>query len=156
MKLFRAIFLFCLMICGGVSRLWAQGQCWVTFLGAELAFGSYSPIDAFPVDSAGAIGILCNPATEGLIRIDLSPGNGSYASRIMIFGAEQLRYNLYLDSARTIVWGDGTGGTGHLTLTKQKGSWLLELPTIYGRIPPGQDVAAGGPYSDTITVTVNW
>ena len=71
----------------------------------------------------------------------------------MVSGAEKLNYNLYLDAARTSTWGDATAAT----------SWFMESNatgkpvtlTVFGRIPPGQDVAAGI-YTDTIIVTIQF
>lgn len=155
MKLLKAGFLvFCLSLAFG-REAWAQGQCWFTAPPGPVSFGPYSPLDSAPLDSSAAIGIQCNPGSGGLITVDLSPGNGTYANRFMLSGAQRLYYNLYLDAARTVVWGNGTGGTGRFTTNKPKNDWLtLNIP-VYGRIFPGQDVLPGN-YLDTITVTINW
>jgi spore coat protein U-like protein len=64
-----------------------------------------------------------------------------------------LQYNLYLDAARTAIWGDGTGGTqSYTTASPPSGTQVV---TIYGRIVAGQDVAAGG-FADTVTAIVNF
>ncbi|NNC64112.1 MAG: spore coat protein U domain-containing protein [Gammaproteobacteria bacterium] len=62
-------------------------------------------------------------------------------------------YNLYSNPARTLVWGDGTGGS--LTVFRSKprpGRQNFSLP-VYGRIPPTQSVSPGL-YSDDIIVTI--
>jgi spore coat protein U-like protein len=64
-------------------------------------------------------------------------------------GGNRLDYNLYLDAARTIVWGDGTNGTATYTATPIDGQ-VVSIP-VYGRIPPRQNVAAGS-YGATIRV----
>jgi spore coat protein U-like protein len=71
----------------------------------------------------------------------------------MIFGSSHLNYNLYLDSAYTQIWGDGTGGT--VTKSDNIGGLLGSSIsyTVYGRLPGGQNVPAGV-YSDTVFVTV--
>jgi spore coat protein U-like protein len=80
----------------------------------------------------------------------LSTGSsGSYAARTLRSGAFELPYNLYLDAARTQVWGDGSAGT--FTDSPNPGNVTRTIP-VYGRIPPLQDAAAGT-YSDTIVVT---
>jgi spore coat protein U-like protein len=59
-----------------------------------------------------------------------------------------LRYQLYVDSARTRVFGDGTRGTEGLVFPQQQ-----RTQHIYAEMPGGQS----GPeddYSDTIVITV--
>lgn len=155
MKPLKAAFLVILLSLGAGRELRAQGQCSFTAIPGPFSFGPYSPLGPSPLDSAATIGIQCNPGSSGLISVDLSPGNGSYAARFMLSGSERLYYNLYLDAARTVVWGNGTGGTGHFTVNKPKGDWLYATITVYGRVFPGQDVLPGL-YQDTITVTINW
>jgi spore coat protein U-like protein len=67
-----------------------------------------------------------------------------------------LDYQLYVNTARTTVWGDGTGGTA----TVQDG-YLLGVGSetrsypVLGRIPGGQNVPVGS-YADSIVVTVDF
>jgi spore coat protein U-like protein len=63
---------------------------------------------------------------------------------------------LYTTAAYSNVWGDGSGST-----TLVNGGALLSIGTnetdytVYGRIPAGQDSAAGI-FMDTIVVTLNY
>lgn len=125
------------------------------------AFGSYYPLSGNAVNTSSTITVSCS----GLIglqvsaEVQLSTGaGGSFATRRMASGVNTLQYNLYRDSGRTTLWGDGTGGSTSL-------SYLLLLPllgndsrtdTIYGRIPGGQTGVAPGNYTDTITVTIEY
>jgi len=116
-----------------------------------VSFGSYNVFASTPLDSTGSVTYQCTPL--GLtITITLDRGSASsFNPRRMLRGGQALTYNLYLDPARVLIWGDGTGGT-------QTYSALIGLPLnvvvpVYGRIPPGQDVAVGA-YADTITVTI--
>ena len=70
-------------------------------------------------------------------------------------GGWNLNYNLYTNSARTIVWGDGTGGSSAQTLSGGTVSGGLRRfsRTVYGRIAAMQNVGAAS-YSDTIVMTV--
>lgn len=70
----------------------------------------------------------------------------------MLKGSEPLNYNLYLDSARTTIWGNGTSGTSFITTSPAVANNDL---TVYGRTLLGQNVSAGI-YSDSVTVTVEW
>jgi spore coat protein U-like protein len=68
--------------------------------------------------------------------------------------ANSLGYNLYLDAARILVWGDGTGGTSrHGPVAPQLG--VPNTLTIYGRIPARQTSPVGA-YTDTVTATINF
>ncbi len=68
--------------------------------------------------------------------------------------AEGLNYNLYLDAARTTIWGDGTGGTQVYSNANPPNNTNVTV-TIYGRIPASQDVSAGS-YTNTVTATINF
>lgn len=73
-------------------------------------------------------------------------------------GSNPLSYNLYTNSSRTTIWGDGTGGTSIISrnfILGLLGSITL-TNNVYGRLPAGQTTAAVGSYGDTITVTVNY
>lgn len=44
--------------------------------------------------------------------VTLSTGiSGTYAARTMVSGPNTLTYNMYVDTARTQIWGDGSPGT---------------------------------------------
>lgn len=129
----------------------ANAQCSATTLG--VAFGGYDPFSGASVDSTGTVTVTCLVINS--YSVALSRGSsGSYSPRTLVSGGNALDYNLFLNSSRSTIWGDGTGGTGVIS-----GSiGLLLLPnnhTIYGRIPGGQNPAAGS-YADTITVTVTY
>ena len=114
------------------------------------AFGSYDTFATAPLDGSSTITYQCPPGQP--IRITLDAGSaGTFASRAMRQGAEVLLYNLYLDAARTVVWGDGTGGSSiGPGVTTRAGRTTTAW--VFGRIPPGQD-AVPGAYGDTIRVT---
>ncbi len=116
-----------------------------------LAFGVYDPLAAAPTDSSSTMSYRC-PAGQPL-RIALDAGlAGTFDARALTMGSERLRYNLYLDAARTIVWGDGTGGSQVGPGVTTHGAGGTVTTYVFGRIPAGQDVAAGT-YADTIRVT---
>lgn len=120
-------------------------------------FGAYDPRAASPDDGTGAIDISCHPRDQS-VNIALSTGSsGSFWARRMSSGAAQLDYNLYTATSRTIVWGDGSGGTSTVTLTEGNvsGGRRRFSADIFGRIPALQNVPAGS-YVDTIVVTVTF
>ena len=61
-----------------------------------------------------------------------------------------IAYQLYLDSARSQVWGDGATGAVH----GGTGTGANQAITVYGRVPAGQPLPAGGVYRDTVTATI--
>lgn len=131
--------------------------CTVTALPA--AFGGYNPLSATPTDNTGQITVTCTAVTSISVNysINLSTGgSGNFLPRKLAFGAARLNYNLYTNSARSIVWGDGSGGTG--TVSDNYALALLSVTrnyNVYARLPAQQNVAAGV-YTDSITVTVNY
>lgn len=121
-----------------------------------VSFGGYNVFSSASLDSTGSVSIVCHGIGAGdALTIDLSRGGASsYFPRSLSGGSGALSYNLFLDAARTVVWGDGTTGTGHFGPVTP-GEGVTATATIYGRIPARQN-AAVGVYADTITVTINF
>lgn len=138
---------------------WAAGECSVS--ATSLNFGNYNPLDLLPRDSSAAVNVSCNLllglslAVSYELRLSTGSGGG-YGLRTLVGPGTPLGYQLYLDPARLLVWGDGTAGTATVT-----DSFLLGLLgvnrqyPVYGRLPAGQQVA-GGLYADSITVTLDF
>lgn len=130
----------------------ASAQCVIDST-SGVAFGSYDPLSAAPLDTTGSITARCLVAL--LVTIDLGTGSSaSYAVRTLKSGTNVLSYNLYLDAARQTVWGNAAGnGTVHYgpALGLLSGATI----PIYARVAPNQDVAVGN-YTDTIVVTLNY
>ncbi len=125
----------------------AQALCTVTAL--PVVFGAYNPLSSQNVDGAGSVSIACVPASA--YAVSLNTGLGTYSARRMASGSYSINYNLYVDAARTVVWGDGSGST-----SKVSDSAASAIYPVYGRIPGSQSAAGVGAYSDTITVTVSF
>jgi spore coat protein U-like protein len=159
--------LLLLIACAGFApRAFAAEDCTVTASG--VAFGTYDPGSATPLDGQGTVQVDCrgNPL---LVTITLGTGgSGSYAARRMTNGTDNLFYNLYLDANRTVIFGNGTGGslsgtctTGEgfsspgCTSTNPSGSHRRAVRAIYGRVNASQNVGVGL-YTDTITYTVTF
>jgi spore coat protein U-like protein len=130
----------------------APAQCRVS-VESGVAFGPYNVFNTSHVDTTGQISWRCPGNSPVPVQITITRGaNGDATSRRLAMGGDFLRYDLYRDAARTIVWGDGTYG-GSYTAVYPGGGWIPV--SIYARIPKEQDVAAGT-YSDTITVVINF
>lgn len=118
---------------------------------SPLAFGTYEPGQTGALDGTAQLQVTCSLGTSYSIGLG-SGSSASPAQRTMTSAdAGQLVYNLYQDSARSIVWGNTTGSN---TVSGTYAAAQAPLP-VYGRIAGGQVVTAGG-YSDTITVTVTY
>lgn len=126
-----------------------------TISSAGVAFGGYNPRSASPDNGSATISLACATTVTAPV-VTLGTGqSGTYSPREMTSGGWTLNYNLYTNSARTIVWGDGTGGTVSLTLSGGTiiGGLRRFSRTVYGRIPALQNVGAGT-YGDTVVMTV--
>jgi spore coat protein U-like protein len=126
------------------------------------AFGGYTPFNSSATDSTGNVRVTCtSPLFISVLvsyTISLSTGgSASYSPRAMASGAHTLNYNLYTNTARTTVWGNGTSGTSTVSDSYSLvsfGSVSRDYP-VYGRIPALQNAFTGS-YTDTITVTLNY
>jgi spore coat protein U-like protein len=71
-------------------------------------------------------------------------------------GGVNLPYQLYTSATRTVIWGDGTGGSsavnGADSLPRDGGTTVF---TVYGQIAARQIVTPGA-YIDSILATVNY
>ncbi len=131
----------------------AQFRCRVSV--NPFAFGTYAPGNPAPHDITGNIDVRCM-GRPGFFVATLSTGSsGTFAQRQMLSGVTPMAYNLYRNAARTLVWGDGTGGSLPVFRIKwQNGRRDFRLP-VYGRIPPAQSVSPGL-YTDDIIVTIRF
>jgi len=118
-----------------------------------LAFGTYNPTSATPLDATTTLSVLCTVGTS--FTVGLSAGTAAGATvttRQMSNAANRLNYGLFQQAGRTTVWGN-TPGTN--TPPATTAPVIPTTLTVYGRVPASQNVPAGD-YTDTITVTVNY
>lgn len=152
---------------GLVAGLWANaafaacysaGACTCIVALTSVAFGTYDRMSPGATDTVGNLSISCvtaNPA-DSTFTVALSTGSsGDANARTMLKGASALHYNLYIDAARTVVWGDDSGGGQSITSSFPAASRAAKMFNIYGRIFALQNVVPG-PYRDSITVTVTY
>lgn len=137
----------------------ASHTCLVTSL--PVSFGVYDPLSVSALNGTGQIDVTCTlllgSSDSVAYSIQLSTGGaGSYSPRQMNGVGSPLNYNLYRDASRTLVWGDGSGGT----VTGSDSYTLGLVPelrsyVVYGRIDSGQGSAAGV-YADAVLVTLDF
>ncbi len=125
---------------------------------AGLAFGTYDPVVANAsanLDVDGTISTTCTNGSTATITLGqgANAGSGSTAAipvRRMLAGTTDfLSYELYTDGPRTTVWNDTTSGS------PVTGTGAPVSTTVFGRIPPGQNVRANS-YSDTVLATITF
>jgi spore coat protein U-like protein len=148
----------------GTQTAQAAVDCTVTASG--VAFGVYDPSLGTPDDSTGSVVVTCVYTGPGGVdtanyTVTFSTGTGgSYAPRKLTAGASRLDYNLFLDAARTQVWGNASSGTTIITGSLRVGpgngnGTRTATHVVYGRIPQLQDADTGN-YTDSILVTLTF
>ena len=95
-----------------------------------MSFGRYDPGERKPLDATGAVTVQCDELTSGeVISIELSRSRtGGFAPRTMVGvgNGTRFEYNLYIDAARTLIWGDGSSGTAVFrTRPEAIGCWSI-------------------------------
>lgn len=140
--------------------LWAAAACGITSSGGA-AFGNYDVLSPVPTDTLALVRVRCESVDPGNPNISLTlaigpGGTGSVNGRRMrhAAGTDSLGYGLFRDTGRSAVWGY-TPGVDTLTQTiKVQNNRTAEATfSVYGRIPPQQDVTPGS-YSDMVQVTL--
>jgi spore coat protein U-like protein len=121
-----------------------------------LNFGSYDPLGAHgsqELDATATLSLTCTRNSIATIAIDQgqNPAGGGL-SRRLASGEQRLDYEIYRDAARTQTWSSGTNAVRYVSAA---GISTSSDMMVYGRIPHGQEVAAGS-YSDVVTATVDF
>ena len=151
-----------LLVAIGAGAAAVSGSAWgmSCSVGATgVNFGVYNPLSGTPDAATGTVTVTCD-VLVGLLAswtVALNTGNsGSFVPRLLGSGSSHLTYNLYTSAAYSSIWGDGSGTT---TLVSDQRTLIvgsnISSYTVYGRIPAGQDAAAGT-YLDAIVVTVDY
>ena len=124
--------------------------------GSTLSFGTtINPIGAVPIDASSTLTVECTNSTTFTLSLNAGINAGgftNFSQRKLKNGSYTLSYQLYTDSGRTTVWGDGTGGSSTYGGT---GTGNLQTVYLYGRLPTLTG-AVPGTYTDTVTVTITY
>lgn len=130
--------------------------------GGGVAFGPYDTLSASTADTALNLLVSCtrNGGSQN-VAVTVSMGVGANGTSVNgrrmanTGGAgDFLTYGLFRDVTRSSAWGftPGIDTVSQTIAVPNKGSASATF-TVYGRIPPLQNVSAGG-YSDTVQVTL--
>jgi spore coat protein U-like protein len=109
--------------------------------------GLYNTFSYTPTQSSISVNVTCNKTSPVTLKIS-SGVSGTFSTRTLITGRSSLNYNLYMDSGRTVIFGDGTSGTSYYS--GNNGS----IP-IFLNIPARQNVISGN-YVDYLTMTLSY
>jgi spore coat protein U-like protein len=122
----------------------------------NINFGNYLPLSGSAVTGTSAFQFTCTPPATATLMLSRG-GSATYNPRTMTRTTAPVStasYNLFMDAANTIIWGDGTSGTQFLTFNSTPGNKKL-AGTIYGTVPAGLNLRPGT-YTDTIQATLDW
>jgi spore coat protein U-like protein len=125
----------------------------------NLTFVNYDTMAPSATTATTTFQFRCNKNTAYQIAIDNGSnyGLGAVATDRAMKGnvttTAFLSYELYRDAGYTLPWGS-TLGTNTLNGSAANSSWTTT--TIYGSIPPGQDVISQSYTDATVTITVNY
>ncbi len=133
-----------------------------TIAAGPLAFLNYDPIVTnltTPLDAQATVTIVCalgNSTTTDIDQGANSSGTTPNFIRRLKHAtlAQFLTYQVYRDSARTLIWGT-TSGTPSGSTNPFTGTGVAGTLTAYGRIAGGQ-LANTGAYADTLTATITF
>jgi len=132
-----------------------------SILASAMAFGTYDAVARTAKDGTGSITLTCTFGASARIKINegAQPFTGSAPAtplRQMAFGTLRLRYNLYSDLARTVVWAGGPGvGAASTDGVVTTGTGEAVIIPVYGQIEAAQFAPAGA-YVDTVVATVTF
>lgn len=120
---------------------------------SNLDFGNYhSPYQQADVLSSSPIGVMCDNLSAGnTLTIKMYQGQSSSFNRYLSNGKDNLYYNLYLDSSRTTVWGDGSNGTSVYNATIGQNTTIMVFSSVY----KNQNISPGM-YQDNIVFEMNF
>jgi spore coat protein U-like protein len=158
--LLRVVVCIGFLLCPAVA--WAQSCSFtvpgIVFSGSTIPGGVINSMTSVKADCSGLLGL----GRKVLVCPDLNEGSGGAmaAARKMLNGTNALNYQLFQDSARSIVWGSITWpyparAPGFLVefttiLGPLLGSGSTTIP-LYGQILANQQTAQAGTYISTFT-----
>ena len=121
---------------------------------SNLAFGSYDPLaqnSTQVLDAAAQVTMVCTRGSRVAVYID-GGRNPAGSTRTLSGSSQRVSYQLFRDADRTQEWGSGSADGRQIV---SEGIHKSQQVTVYGRIPPGQEVASGM-YTDVVTATVDF
>ncbi|MGV2293385.1 spore coat U domain-containing protein [Trinickia sp. YCB016] len=118
-----------------------------------MSFGSTSVLTS-ALTATSTISVQCTSGDAWELALNGGSTSASVTARKMAgtsYGST-VSYQLYTDSARSTIWGDGTSSTSMVTGT---GTGAAATVTVYGKVPV-QTTPRPDSYSDTVTATISF
>lgn len=126
-----------------------------TITTSPVNFGAYDPVAAnatTPLDGTGIVTVACTKGAVAKIGLNAGANAQGAARRMTQSAAAFLNYEIYSDSAHTVVWGNTASDSVDVTAAPNKNPRPF---TAYGRVVAAQDATVGA-YTDTVVATVNF
>jgi spore coat protein U-like protein len=133
-----------------------------TVSAAALSLGTYNPGSGTAATGSSNVTVNCTKNAPFTVALDKgTTAGGTIAQRLLTNGTDKLQYNLYTDNAYGNLFGDGSAGGGNTVTGTGGGFGVANANTVpvYGQLLDSafnQVAGAGGPYTDTITVTLSY
>lgn len=146
---------------GAPGWAWAQtsGDVQCHLAATPLDFGRYSSTTGAPSDVTLTLTVTCAGTSGEAVAVEGSVALvGGAIDRRLEGGAGELRYQLYLDAARSRPWGDGVSGglAAPVSGLVAPNASFRQTITIYGRILGRQRNATAGRYADRIDAVLQY
>ena len=133
----------------------ANGSVTCSVVSTTLGFNTYDPIsgtaDTLPT---GTINVQCTSTSNGAILVTYNLTLATSPARAMASGANNVTYDLYTDSARTIQWNTTNQVSCTINFTGKATNQCS--CSFYGKIPGSQDVPAGTYTQTGLAVGGTW
>jgi len=133
----------------------AGGAVTCSVVSTTLSFNAYDPIsgtaDTLPT---GTINVQCTSTSNSVISVTYNLTLATSPARAVAAGANNVTYDLYTDSARTIQW--NTINQVSCTFNLAVGATTQNSCSFYGKIPGSQNVPAGTYTQTGLAVGGTW
>lgn len=132
-----------------------------TVSAGNITFGNYDSQATAALNYNATMTLYCTDGLPFTIKLDAGQhagGSSIFSARAMSNGTAGdplLGYQIYTDSAHSIVWGDGTNSSQFVSGTGT-GPGAAITETMYGVVPAGQTVLTGSYIDNSVTVTVGY
>ncbi|MBP6279570.1 MAG: spore coat protein U domain-containing protein [Rhodocyclaceae bacterium] len=129
-----------------------RGECTISSA-FTMDFGDYLPGQTTTLNGTGSVTTRCDRGNTAMIlAAGPSLHTGSITNRALRLknGSDQLRYQLFTDSSRVTIWGDGINGGQAIRRVVPASN---QTTVYYGSVAAGQSISSGD-YYDRISIIV--
>jgi len=134
-----------------------NGSVTCAVVSTTLNFNAYDPIsgtaDTLPT---GTINVQCTSTSNAAISVTYNLTLATSPARAMASGGNNVTYDLYTDSARTIQWNTVNEVSCTFNLAANAANQQSPSCSFYGKIPGSQDVPAGTYTQTGLAVGGTW